>query len=192
MTFKMSDKDLVITIYNLRADTSEFIGAGDAYIPAHTGLPALCTNIAPPDVPENMAAVFDGEVWSMIEDHRGKTVYDKSTGAELYIDQLGSLPENTVSIASPGEFVKWNGKKWVPDPDAVKADAVRVATEQKNEQIREATLRINTLNDAVELGISTEEEATKLLEWKKYRVLLTRIDPAKAPDIVWPPVPTTN
>lgn len=48
MAFKFSEKDRTIRIYNLRADTREFIGAGDAYIPANTGLPADCTNIAPP------------------------------------------------------------------------------------------------------------------------------------------------
>ncbi|MDJ3698387.1 phage tail protein, partial [Salmonella enterica] len=36
MTFKMSSKARTITIYNLRSDTNEFIGAGDAYIPPHT------------------------------------------------------------------------------------------------------------------------------------------------------------
>ncbi|EJJ5392865.1 phage tail protein, partial [Salmonella enterica] len=30
MTFKMSDKAQTIKIYNLRSDTNEFIGAGDA------------------------------------------------------------------------------------------------------------------------------------------------------------------
>lgn len=32
MAFKFSGKDRTIRIYNLRADTREFIGAGDAYI----------------------------------------------------------------------------------------------------------------------------------------------------------------
>ncbi len=47
MTFKMSDTPQTIKIFNLRSDTNEFIGAGDAYIPPHTGLPANCTDIAP-------------------------------------------------------------------------------------------------------------------------------------------------
>ncbi|ECA2397497.1 phage tail protein, partial [Salmonella enterica subsp. enterica serovar Panama] len=51
MTFKMSDKAQTIKIYNLRSDTNEFIGAGDAYIPPHTGLPAHCTDIEPPEIP---------------------------------------------------------------------------------------------------------------------------------------------
>ncbi|MGM8398782.1 tail fiber assembly protein [Enterobacter hormaechei] len=186
MTFKMSDKDQVITIYNLRADTSEFIGAGDAYIPAHTGLPALCTDITPPEIPENMAAVFDGKVWSLVEDHRGKTVYDKLTGAEIHINQLGSLPENTVSLASPGEFVKWNGKKWLPDPEAQKSFAVKDAENQKKERLNEATIKISTIEDAIKLNMATDEEVASLKQWQQYRVLLDRIDVNDAPDIEWP------
>ncbi|EJU7708824.1 tail fiber assembly protein, partial [Salmonella enterica] len=77
MTFKMSSKAQTIKIYNLRSDTNEFIGAGDAYIPAHTGLPANCTDIAPPEIPASHIAVFDVETqtWSLKEDHRGETVY---------------------------------------------------------------------------------------------------------------------
>ena len=40
MAFKMAGSDRIITIYNLSADTNEFIGKGDGFIPAHTGLPA--------------------------------------------------------------------------------------------------------------------------------------------------------
>ncbi|HFI6350111.1 TPA: tail fiber assembly protein, partial [Escherichia coli] len=36
MTFKMSDKDRIITIYNLSSATNEFIGKGDGFIPANT------------------------------------------------------------------------------------------------------------------------------------------------------------
>ncbi|EHA9225952.1 tail fiber assembly protein, partial [Salmonella enterica subsp. enterica serovar Glostrup] len=59
MAFQMSDKAQTIKIYNLRSDTNEFIGAGDAYIPPYTGLPANCTDIAPPDIPASHTAVFD-------------------------------------------------------------------------------------------------------------------------------------
>ncbi|AWL54250.1 tail fiber assembly protein [Klebsiella pneumoniae] len=43
--------------------------------------------------------------------------------------------------------------------------------------------------DAVDAGIATTEEAAALSEWKKYRVLLMRIDTSKAPDIEWPTPP---
>lgn len=188
MTFKISDKDQFITIYNLRADTGEYIGKGDAYIPAHTGLPAYCTDITPPEISGNRVAVFDGKVWSVIEDHRGKTVYNILTGNGLYIEHLGPLPENTISVASPGEFFKWNGVEWIPDPEAQKAFAVKDAEKQKNDRLSEATMKINILQDAVELNIATDEEVENLKQWKQYRVLLNRIDINVAPDIAWPTV----
>ena len=40
--------------------------------------------------------------------------------------------------------------------------------------------------DAVDAGISTDEETAALSEWKKYRVLLMRVDTAKP---VWPTLP---
>lgn len=70
MTFKMSDTPQTIKIYNLRSDTNEFIGAGDAYIPPHTGLPANCTDIVPPGIPASHIAIFDAETetWSLKDD----------------------------------------------------------------------------------------------------------------------------
>ncbi|WP_142994764.1 tail fiber assembly protein, partial [Klebsiella pneumoniae] len=48
---------------------------------------------------------------------------------------------------------------------------------------------ISWRQDAVDAGIATTEEAAALSEWKKYRVLLMRIDTSKAPDIEWPTPP---
>ncbi len=39
MAFKMTSTNRVITIYNLSSTTNEFIGKGDGFIPANTGLP---------------------------------------------------------------------------------------------------------------------------------------------------------
>ncbi|EOV4147095.1 tail fiber assembly protein, partial [Yersinia enterocolitica] len=41
----------------------------------------------------------------------------------------------------------------------------------------------------VDAGIATQEETSALSEWKKYRVLLMRVDTSKAPDIEWPTPP---
>ncbi|HAG2887471.1 TPA: tail fiber assembly protein, partial [Salmonella enterica] len=112
MTFKMSDTPQTIKIYNLRSDTNEFIGAGDAYIPPHTGLPANCTDIAPPDIPASHIAIFDvgTETWSLHEDHRGEAVYDTTTGNQVYISAPGPLPENVTSVSPGGEYQKWDSK----------------------------------------------------------------------------------
>ncbi|EJW4858911.1 DUF4376 domain-containing protein [Salmonella enterica] len=117
MAFKMSNEAQTIKIYNLRSDTSEFIGAGDAYIPPHTGLPANCTDIAPPDIPASHIAVFDTEkqTWGLFEDHRGETVYDTQTGNQVYISEPGPLPENTTTQAPASPIDKFENGQWVAD-----------------------------------------------------------------------------
>ncbi|EIK1458119.1 DUF4376 domain-containing protein [Salmonella enterica] len=117
MTFQMSDKAQTIKVYNLRSDTNEFIGAGDAYIAPHTGLPANCTDIAPPDIPASHTAVFDTEkqTWSLFEDHRGETVYDTTTGNPIYISEPGPLPENTTTQAPASPIDKFKNGQWVAD-----------------------------------------------------------------------------
>lgn len=191
MAFKMTDSDRTITIYNLSASTNEFIGQGDGYIPANTGLPAFSTDIAPPSASEGFIAVFnsDSNKWSLVEDHRGKIVYSIHTGEATTINQLGALPNDVVSIAPEGHFMKWTGKKWVHDTEAEKVAQVTQATQQKDGLLAQASSKIGPLQDAVDLGIATDSETALLLAWKKHRVLINRINPADAPDINWPEVP---
>lgn len=187
MAFKMSETSQILKVYNLRADTFEFIGAGDAYVAPHTGLPAYCTDIEPPEVPAAHVAVFDGanNTWSQVEDHRGKVIFHTSTGAQIYVTELGPLPANTTSIAPDGQYQKWNGSLWSRDEEAERAAQLGEAQSKKNQLMRVANSRIAPLQDAVDLGIASNEETQALLDWKKYRVLLNRIDTSTAPDIEW-------
>lgn len=191
MTFQMSEESQTITIYNLRADTNEFIGAGDAYIPAHTGLPAHSTDIAPPSAPAGQVAIFSDAhaTWSLVEDHRGKTVFDTETGNVVFISEPGPLPANTTSLAPDGQYVKWNGSEWVKDDEAEKAAAITEAQNTKTSLMQEANNTTSLLQDATDLNMATDDEKSQLIEWKKYRVLLSRIKPEDAPDIAWPDKP---
>ncbi|AHW28089.1 tail fiber assembly protein [Salmonella enterica subsp. enterica serovar Abony] len=191
MTFKMSDTPQTIKIFNLRSDTNEFIGAGDAYIPPHTGLPANCTDIAPPDIPSSYIAVFDSETqtWSLHEDHRGETVYDTTTGNQVYISELGPLPENVTSVSPDGEYQKWDGKAWVKDEAAEKAAQLRQAEETKSRLLQMASGKIAPLQDAVDLDEATDKEKASLLAWRKYRVQVNRVDTLN-PD--WPEKPASS
>ncbi|ECK8872997.1 tail fiber assembly protein [Salmonella enterica subsp. enterica] len=191
MTFKMSEQAQTIKIFNLRSDTNEFIGAGDAYIPPHTGVPANCTDIAPPDIPSSHIAVFDAETqtWSLQEDHRGETVYDTTTGNQVYISEPGPLPENVTSVSPDGEYQKWDGKAWVKDEAAEKTAQLRQAEETKSRLLQRASEKIAPLQDAVDLDIATDDEKAQLDEWKKYRVLVNRVD-TTSPD--WPDVPVSQ
>lgn len=191
MTFKMSDEAQTITIYNLRADTLEFIGAGDAYIPPHTGLPANCSDIEPPAATSGKVAVFDSlkACWSLMEDHRGKTIFDTKTGLQIFVTELGPLPENTTSLAPDGQYQKWDGKAWVKDEEAEKSAQRRDAENQKGRFMQTANDNIVPLQDAVDLDIATDEEKQQLMDWKKYRVSLNRVDVSNPEKIDWPVAP---
>ncbi|HDH7496697.1 TPA: tail fiber assembly protein [Escherichia coli] len=188
MAFRMSKQSRTVKIYNLLAGTNEFIGEGDAYIPPHTGLPANSTDIAPPEIPVGFVAVFnsENESWNIVEDHRGKTVYDVASGDALFISEPGPLPENVTWLSPAGEYQKWDGVSWVKDEEAEKLFRIREAEEKKARLIQEATDNIAILQDAVNLEIATNEENSQLDSWRKYRVLVSRIDTSTAPDIVWP------
>ncbi|EJX1437559.1 tail fiber assembly protein [Salmonella enterica] len=190
MTFKMSEQGRTIKIFNLRSDTNEFIGAGDAYIPPHTGLPANCTDIAPPDIPASHIAIFDvgTETWSLHEDHRGEAVYDTTTGNQVYISAPGPLPENVTSVSPGGEYQKWDSKTkvWVNDEAAEAAARLREAEGTKNRLLQIASEKIAPLQDAVDLDEATDKEKASLLAWRKYRVQVNRVDTLN-PD--WPEQP---
>ncbi|AXM02787.1 tail fiber assembly protein [Escherichia fergusonii] len=191
MTFRMSAEAQTIRVFNLLDASNEFIGESDAYIPPYTGLPANSTDIAPPDIPAGYAAVFNADEmkWHLIEDHRGKTVYETKTGAAIYISELGALPPDVTTISPTGNYQKWNGYAWVDDVDAERVALINEAESQKKELLRHASEIIATLQDAVDLDMATDEEKLRLNEWKKYRVLLNRIRPENAPDIEWPVIP---
>ncbi|PJI56187.1 tail fiber assembly protein [Escherichia coli] len=191
MAFRMSEQPRTIKIYNLLDGTNEFIGEGDAYIPPYTGLPANSTDIAPPDIPTGFVAVFNSDEasWHLVEDHRGKTVYDVASGDALFIYELGTLPENVTRLSPDGEYQKWNGTTWVKDAEAEKLFRIREAEETKNSLMQVASEHIAPLQDAADLEVATEEETSLLAAWKKYRVLLNRVDTTVAADIEWPVAP---
>ncbi|EAA8481478.1 tail fiber assembly protein, partial [Salmonella enterica subsp. enterica] len=137
MTFRMSAEAQTIRVFNYLDGTNEFIGESDMYIPPHTGLPANCTDIAPPDIPAGYAAVFNADEmkWHLLEDHRGKTVYETKVGTAIYISELGALPPDVTTISPTGNYQKWNGNAWVDDESAKRDALVRAAESQKKEQI---------------------------------------------------------
>jgi hypothetical protein len=85
--------------------------------------------------------------------------------------------------------------QWTFDGKAVIArkytheELVAQANSKKQKLMAAATSAIAPLQDAVDIGESTEEELAQLQAWKKYRVLLNRLDTSTAPDIEWPDPP---
>lgn len=93
-------------------------------------------------------------------------------------DEFTDAGENALG----GGFI-FTGGKIIAAP----VDHVAEARNKKLELLTQANNMISTLQDAVDLNMSTDEENSLLVEWKRYRVLLNRVDPNK-PD--WPLKPT--
>lgn len=191
MTFKMTGEDQTITVYNLRADTQEYIGKGDAFIPAFTGLPANCTTVTPPEIKAGFIAIFEAEKqkWALNEDHRGETVFNTETGAALLITEPGAYPDRTTLQPPENAWQKWDGTTWVNDEAAEHAALIEQAEASKKTLIKQVGEVIATLQDAVDFEMATAEEKQRLIDYKKYRVLLSRVQTENAPDIVWPEAP---
>nr|WP_318564587.1 tail fiber assembly protein [Providencia stuartii] len=75
------------------------------------------------------------------------------------------------------------------NPPVSKEQLIAEAEQKKQSLLSEANNAIAPLQDAVDLEMATEEEITQLTAWKKYRVLLNRVDTSIAPDIEWPEKP---
>ncbi|EGI8627605.1 tail fiber assembly protein, partial [Salmonella enterica] len=59
-------------------------------------------------------------------------------------------------------------------------------------QQNKANSIIDTLQDAIDYKMATDNEKELLVEWKKYRVLLNRINPEDALNIDWPVEPASQ
>ncbi|PQQ25730.1 tail fiber assembly protein [Photorhabdus hindustanensis] len=75
---------------------------------------------------------------------------------------------------------------WEDIPPPTKEELIFIAESQKTQFISLANEKITPLFDAKELDIATDEEMLLLKEWKKYRVMLNRVDTSNAPEIDWP------
>lgn len=75
------------------------------------------------------------------------------------------------------------------NPPISKEQIIAEAEQKKQSLLLEAGNIIAPLQDAVDLDIAESDEITALKEWKKYRVLLNRVDTSTAPDIAWPEKP---
>ncbi|MGT3357104.1 tail fiber assembly protein [Yersinia enterocolitica] len=191
MAFVMSDKEQTVTVFNYHYETKEFVGKSNYYIAPYTGLPASCTEIKPLPAKKGYAVIFneDAQQWKYTEDYRGTEAYDTQTGYSRPVITLGPLPEGFTSQAPTSQFDRWDGSRWVKDEDAEKRYHLAEAEQKKRALLNEASAKIQTLQDSIELGLATETTEAELLAWRKYRVQLNQLDISAAPDIDWPPMP---
>ncbi|OCG11350.1 tail fiber assembly protein [Gilliamella apicola] len=175
-------------IYNVDAK-GEFLQATYQYLPIGVGLPANAYLEAPQSVKDNQAIIHDGQQWIYPKDLRGTKIYSIETGGETILQEVGEIPDGFTELKPTSEFDSWDGKKWQFDKNKQHQYEVNQALTKKNQFLAEAASQLSYLQDAVDSQIASEQEAQLLVEWKKYRVLINRIDIELAPNIEWPNQP---
>ncbi|HEC1637556.1 TPA: tail fiber assembly protein [Yersinia enterocolitica] len=181
-----------IAVYSASPDSREYTGVSNEYLPIGVGLPAGGYTDAPTLPARDDKAVrrnATGTAWEIVDDLRGKMAYSTETGQPEEVTTIGELPASLTLLAPQTIYDKWNGAKWVTDKAAQQTAAVQVAEETKAQLLNDATVKIAPLQDAVDTGMAKDEEKEQLIALKTYRVLLSRIDTSKAPDITWPELP---
>ncbi|MCG7388739.1 tail fiber assembly protein [Pantoea sp. ACRSB] len=115
----------------------------------------------------------------------GEGVYQHEEGTTL-------VEYDDSNIAGPGYL--YDGKSFSRPPLTDEEQAIidkqniESVSAMKQRLIDEATLNISILQDAVDMEMATDDEKASLSSWKKYRVLLNRVD-ASGKNISWPSKP---
>ncbi|NUF27007.1 tail fiber assembly protein [Gilliamella sp. ESL0254] len=99
----------------------------------------------------------------------------------------------TYSDPKPSPFHKWNEKtkKWFEDVNKRNQYFCEQNTVTKNTLINEANGKIAVLQDTIDLDMQEANEEEQLKQWKKYRILLMRVDINQS-DINWPEKPNVT
>ncbi|EAV3291839.1 tail fiber assembly protein [Salmonella enterica] len=180
-----------IVVFNYDSLTREYLSLSTEYLPVGVSIPANSCTDTPLAAKSGYVVCRNSELtgWEYLADHRGETVWNVKTGAEQQITVPGDYPADTTIYPPSTPYDKWNGERWVTD-EAVKAAADNAeAAATKAARIKSAAAKIEPLQDAVDLGMATDKEKSLYDAWRKFRVLLTRVDTSLAPDINWPDPP---
>lgn len=88
----------------------------------------------------------------------------------------------------PSQFHEWDGQQWVKNFSSYDRYIIEQNQTVKNSLISAANEQIAVLLDIIDLDMQSADEERQLKQWKKYRILLTRID-ANQTEINWPEKP---
>ena len=129
-----------------------------------------------------------------------------------YSPSANAFYDTSINLVIPDDAVKITDKKWadllagqangkliacgadmlpcLTDQPLPTAEELISQAEDKRSRLRaEADTAIQPLQDASDLGIATDDEASQLVAWKKYRVMLMRINTKDVENIIWPEQP---
>lgn len=129
-----------------------------------------------------------------------------------YSPSTNAFYDTSINLVIPDDAVKITDKKWADllagqakgmliscgadmlpclteQPPPTAEELISQAEDKRSRLRAEADAAIQPLQDASDLGIATDDEAGQLVAWKKYRVLLMRINTKDTEEINWPEQP---
>ncbi|HGT9291338.1 TPA: tail fiber assembly protein [Enterobacter kobei] len=180
-----------VVVFNYDSLTRVYLSQTTEFIPVGVSIPANACTDKPLEAKKGYVVCRNSKLngWEYLADHRGETVWNIKTGESLKITAPGDYPANTTPYEPATPYDKWNGERWVTDEAEQQAAEVAAANATKAALIANASEQIAPLQDAIDLDMATDEEKSRYDAWRKYRVLLTRVDTSLAPDISWPEPP---
>lgn len=125
-------------------------------------------------------------------------IYASKLNPGFYVEDVSNIPDDAQEISAElwqallqgqaaGKIIDFTAEPPVLVEYVKTEEDYMAEAEAIRSQLRvTADTEIAWRQDAVDAGIATEQEAAELAEWKKYRVLLMRVDTTKP---VWPTVP---
>jgi len=193
-----------ITVYSFDPATGAYLGREQAWAsPQEPGVyhfPANTTEVKPPAIDADQAAVWDGAKWTVVPDHRGQMAYDTTTGGSWRVETLGALPDGATTKRRPSPQHSFRDGDWRLDAglQAAELDRLRTAaTRSIDARAEQARLRFITPGAGQSLVYAEKRaEAERFLELAhepesfagfplvEAEVLRTRV-PAKSIATVW-------
>ncbi|AXF77726.1 tail fiber assembly protein [Erwinia tracheiphila] len=108
----------ILTVFNYAPATGLYTGSTQEYLAHGVGIPAYSTTHAPPDNIQGKVSIFQDGNWLQVADHRGETVYLKTTGEAITVTSPGEYPSGTTLMKPETQFDKWGGERWITDKAA--------------------------------------------------------------------------
>ncbi|KAB7701064.1 tail fiber assembly protein [Plesiomonas shigelloides] len=180
-----------VTVFNYNAVTKEYSGRNQEFLSVGVGIPA-CSVLDIPLEPRLGFAVCrksDNSSWEYLPDHRGEIVYSIESGEPIEITMPGDYPDNTTPLKPQTPHDYWNGSEWVTDTETAHAAEVAKADADKSNRLTAAKQHISLWQTQLQLGMISDADKAKLIEWMHYITALQAVDTSTAPDINWPQQP---
>lgn len=164
-------------------------------------IPGYATTLAAPAAQPGEVAVYlddngvpplnwQAGTWRVVPDYRNVPLFRTADGLPVELGAeyvgVGPLPAGLTATPRPSRAHVWSGAGWQLDEALESGFALADNKVEKSAREVRARAAMEPLQMAVDIGLATEGEATRLLAWKRYFVLLSRVDLANP---VWPEEP---